>query len=213
MSCRKNSSSRLWRHDPSMTDELEDLTLVTQPSEQKLNDRQLLDYRNRQEKFVKWCLHLGKKPKKNEGYSPQTLEKRIYRIDQFYRWIWEKEDRYTTDFTTDHADEYMKELVMAGSPDELNESFENPLREDATRDAAANHPITKDQLNRTLGKIQEALVDNLLKFYEIAWVHGGRQNHPFGTQTGVFFAFSPTDLYNRESIRKLDWMNLCSKLQ
>ena len=94
-------------------DELEGLSerLIPGPTKKKLNQRQLVDYRNHREKLVKWCLHLGKNPSRSEGYSPQTLENRIYRIDQFYRWVWEQEGGYTTSITRDHADEYMKELA------------------------------------------------------------------------------------------------------
>ena len=90
-----------------------DGNLIPEPTQEKLNQRQLVDYRNHREKMLKWCLNIGKNPSKSEGYSPHTLENRFYRIDQFYRWVWEHETGYTTNVTTAHADEYMKELAYS----------------------------------------------------------------------------------------------------
>jgi len=78
------------------TDDSAKLTLVPKTSQEKLNRRQLVDYKDHREKLVKWCLNFGKNPKRSEGYSPHTLENRLYRIDQFYRWVWENKDGYTT---------------------------------------------------------------------------------------------------------------------
>lgn len=80
----------------------------------------------------------------------------------------------------------------------------NPLREDCTRDAAADHPVTYDQLDHALGQIQHALEPQLNSFYEEAWLQGGEQNHLVDTPDGVFFGFTPTMLYNREEISDLD---------
>jgi integrase len=91
----------------------DDLTIITQPAEKQLNQRQLLDYRNHREEMVKWCLNFGKNPEKNEGYSPRTIDNRLYRIDQFYRWTWDQRNGYTTDLTPSDADEYMQELAYS----------------------------------------------------------------------------------------------------
>lgn len=90
---------------------LEDLTMVPQPSEEYLNRRQLLDYRTQREECLEWLLAVGKKPAEAEGYAFQTVSNRAYRMDMFYRWVWEQEDRYTADVTHEHADDWLHYLA------------------------------------------------------------------------------------------------------
>jgi site-specific recombinase XerD len=76
-----------------------------------MNPRQLTSYREHRKTLIKWTLDLGKEPKKANGYANATAKTRAKRLDKFYRWVWEHEDRYTENITTDHADRYMKELA------------------------------------------------------------------------------------------------------
>jgi integrase len=90
---------------------VEDVTLVPEPSEEYLGERQLFDYREHRKKCIKWLLGIGKNPDKAEGYAFQTVYNRAYRMDQFYRFVWELEGGYTVQVTHNHADEYMQELA------------------------------------------------------------------------------------------------------
>lgn len=89
----------------------DELTLVPQPSEDYLNKRQLLDYRSRREDCLTWLLAVGKKPDKAEGYAFQTVDNRAYRMDMFYRWVWQQEEGYTTEVTHTHADDWLQYLA------------------------------------------------------------------------------------------------------
>lgn len=93
-------------------DNLEDLTLTTDKTRNHLNQRQLTDYELFREQFAKWMLNLGKNPGKAEGYAKQTTQQRLYRIDKFYRWLWNDQDAYTTDFSTDDCDRFIKEIAV-----------------------------------------------------------------------------------------------------
>jgi site-specific recombinase XerD len=84
------------------------IPLVPGPSREKLNAKQLEDYRIHREQFIKWLLHLGKDPDRARGFSQGTCRRTAYRIDLFYRWVWEDEG-YTVSVTPDHADEYIQE--------------------------------------------------------------------------------------------------------
>lgn len=53
----------------------------------------------------------GKEPEKAEGYAEGTVKPRSYRIDRFYRWVWEQEDGYTVNLMHDHADGWMDHLA------------------------------------------------------------------------------------------------------
>lgn len=83
-------------------------------------------------------------------------------------------------------------------------SLDNPLAEDTTKDAAAEYPVTYEQLDQALAKVQEILVDHINEFYESAWISGGEQNHLADSPEGVFFAFTPTGFANRGEILNLD---------
>lgn len=93
------------------TDPLDGITLVPEPSEELLNKRQYLDYRSERERCLDWLLTFGKDPETADGYAKATVSNRASRMDQFYRWVWEYEGGYTSNLTTDHADEYLKHLA------------------------------------------------------------------------------------------------------
>lgn len=84
-----------------------------------------------------------------------------------------------------------------------NESLENPLAERSTTEAASNHPVTKQQLEKALTQLQSVLETQINKYYDQAWLGGGAQNHLYDTPDGIFFAFSPTWLYNEEHVQEL----------
>lgn len=91
--------------------DLTEFTLVPQPTEARLGERQLVDYRTERKETVKWLLTFGIDPEKAKGYAESTVKNRIYRMDQFYRFVWDQEGQYTTAVTHEHADEWMQELA------------------------------------------------------------------------------------------------------
>lgn len=93
-----------------MTD-LDDLRIVSGPTEERLNERQLVDYRSQREKCLRWLLARGKDPETFDGYALQTVQARGNRLDYFYRWVWDEEGRYVSDVTHDHADEFLEQLA------------------------------------------------------------------------------------------------------
>jgi hypothetical protein len=85
-----------------MTD-LDNLPVVTEASEEYLNHRQLLDYRAEREACLQWLLTFGKDPNRADGYAHGTVKPRAYRMDKFYRFVWEYEGGYTANITHEHA--------------------------------------------------------------------------------------------------------------
>ena len=77
-------------------DKTHGIPLVTEPVEERLNQRQQLDYAEERRDLIQWLIKIGKNPDRGEGYSPNTVKPRSYRMDQFYRWVWNEEDEYTT---------------------------------------------------------------------------------------------------------------------
>jgi len=89
------------------------ITVVTEPAEEYLNPKQLLDYQTEREECLSWLLAFGKNPDKGEGYALGTVKPRAYRMDMFYRWVWKEEGGYTVHITPDHADAWMRHLAQA----------------------------------------------------------------------------------------------------
>lgn len=87
------------------------IPLVSGPTAARLNERQLVDYRAERRDCLDWLLALGKAPDEGAGYAHGTVEPRSHRMDFFYRWVWEREGRYTAEITPDHADAWMRALA------------------------------------------------------------------------------------------------------
>ncbi|MFC5278888.1 tyrosine-type recombinase/integrase [Halorubrum rubrum] len=95
-----------------MTEHVENIVVIPEKSRNYLNNRQSLDYRSHRKQLIKWAITLGKDTEKAEGYAHETVRARSYRLDRFYRWIWQNQtDGYTLEITTEHADEYLKYLA------------------------------------------------------------------------------------------------------
>lgn len=92
-------------------EKIDGIKIVPNPTQDELGARQLVDYRKHREKMLEWLLNEGKNPDENQGYSSGTIKRRAYRIDQFYRWVWKQEGKYTTQITQRHADDYIEELA------------------------------------------------------------------------------------------------------
>jgi integrase len=91
---------------------------VPKPTKEQLTDRQLEDYTEHRVRLISWMENLGKSPEQGEGYAQDTVNGRAYRLDAFYRFVWEEEGRYTTQVTHDHADEWMRKLAYGDTSQE-----------------------------------------------------------------------------------------------
>jgi integrase len=94
-----------------MSDGVKSYPIVSNPTSNQLNERQLVDYRGHRERFQDWLTHFGKDPEKATGYSPYTTRDTMYRTDRFWRWIWSENDGYTLSIGHDHADDYLKDVA------------------------------------------------------------------------------------------------------
>lgn len=91
----------------------QEFPVVTGPSEEYLNDLELVLYREWRSDFVDWLRYAGKDPDRAEGYADATVTKTAYRTGQFLRWAWDKEDGFTLSVTVNHANAYMKEITYS----------------------------------------------------------------------------------------------------
>ena len=93
--------------------DISDLPIVTEPADDYLNPRQRLDYENERKTCLKWLLTFGKNPAKGEGYAFGTVRPRSYRMDKFYRWVWDQEDGYTANVRPEHGEKWLRHLAQA----------------------------------------------------------------------------------------------------
>lgn len=105
------------------------LKLVPAPTERRLNQRQLLECETHRETYLTWLYHLGKDPQNADGYSRSTVTRDAYRIDQFYRWVWDQHGGYTTAITHEHANDYVDHLAYGdGSNSHKDRCVKAPKR-------------------------------------------------------------------------------------
>jgi len=95
------------QEDPT-NQKINGIPLITGPAQKHLNQRQIIDYAEERRDLINWALQTGKDPDRGEGYSKATFRPHSYRIDQFYRWIWNENDGYTTQITPDDAESYFE---------------------------------------------------------------------------------------------------------
>ncbi|GAD52989.1 hypothetical protein MBEHAL_1749 [Halarchaeum acidiphilum MH1-52-1] len=87
------------------------------------------DYESFKRGFMEWLLTEGKNTYRGRGYSDSTVEHTHYKIDEAYRWKWEKTGEYTTEFTPEDATELIGFMVKRTShPDRYIYGFEKSIR-------------------------------------------------------------------------------------
>jgi len=102
----------------SSENKVDGIVLVPEGTEEYLNPRQEVTYREHRRELAEWLLALGKNPEKAEGYSYSTAKNRMNRLDLFYRFVWDRKGRYVQDLTVEHADAWMRHLAT----EEMKES-------------------------------------------------------------------------------------------
>jgi site-specific recombinase XerD len=109
--------------------ELNGITLVPEQSRQYCNQRQLVDYRQHRETFIKWLLTLGKDPDHGEGYAHATARRRACDCDVFYRWLWtDRNGSYTLAVDHADADAYCQELALGDHSDSHRANIQKSLK-------------------------------------------------------------------------------------
>jgi len=109
--------------------EIQGVTLIPEDSRAYLNQRQLIDYRDFREQWIKWLLTLGKDPEKGKGYAQATARRRACDTDVFYRWCWQNQtDGYTLDIEHDHADAYSQHLALEDYSDTHRANIQKSLK-------------------------------------------------------------------------------------
>jgi len=87
------------------------IVLLTEEASKFLNPREEIAYKEHRRELAEWMLNLGKDPAKAEGYSYSTAKNRMNKLDLFYRWVWDEEQRFIQDLKIEHAEAWMRDLA------------------------------------------------------------------------------------------------------
>jgi len=96
---------------PIPSDEAFSFPLVSQRSLEDLSDFGMSmeeDYRDFKHDVLAWLVNYGKDPEGREGLARTTIKSTHYKLETIFRWLWRDEGGYTTDFTPDHADRFIR---------------------------------------------------------------------------------------------------------
>lgn len=102
---------------------------VSEPAFEQLNKRQAKDYDHHLGDLHSWMKTEGKNPVKYEGNSEDGADNYMRRLDQFYRWVWQEYDGYTTHITHEQANEFVDQLAK----DEITTRTNEPYGETSKR--------------------------------------------------------------------------------
>ncbi|WP_277541314.1 tyrosine-type recombinase/integrase [Haloarcula laminariae] len=94
-------------------DKYENVVLISVPSHEYLNERQVIAYKNHRKKLIKWLKREGKDPESLEGYAHDTARNYATIIDRVHRYVWDHRGGFTLDVTHDDGEEYLKEQKLA----------------------------------------------------------------------------------------------------
>jgi len=111
-----------------MIDSIDESWLTTEESEEMLSPREVEMYRTHRRDLLKWMLNQGQNPAAGVGYAEETVENRSYRLDLFYRWVWDVENGYTENITTSHANSYLKYLHPQSYSQAYKAAFQKAIR-------------------------------------------------------------------------------------
>jgi integrase len=96
-----------------MTRTLDDITLVPEPTANRLDATERTRYQQYRKRLRDWLDTMGKNPDRAEGYALSTVKTRMARVDKFMRWTWmNATDGFTLQVTAAHADTYMEALAQ-----------------------------------------------------------------------------------------------------
>jgi len=68
-----------------MSNRINDIPLVPEPSAARLDERKQEDYRAHRRQLVEWLLAFRKDPETADGYAHRTILNTVQRLDIFYR--------------------------------------------------------------------------------------------------------------------------------
>ena len=84
------------------------------------------DYHDFKKEVLSWLATYGKHPEKGQGLAETTLQSTHHKLEIVFRWLWEDEDAYTTEFTPDHADRFIRLLNLSELSDSARFTDHSP---------------------------------------------------------------------------------------
>ena len=105
---------------------------VAEATKERLEDFSALlgdDYHEFKQDFLKWLLTEGKNTYKQQGYADATVRTTHYKVEEAYRWLWERDGSYTKELTPEDATELIEFVVRHTThPDSYAYTFEKSIK-------------------------------------------------------------------------------------
>lgn len=105
---------------------------VAQETEEMLEEFSPLvvrDFRQFKEDFLRWLLTEGRDTYRREGYSETTVKTTHYKVDETYRWLWERDGEFTKELSPEDATDLIDFLMRkTPHPDQYVYTFEKCIR-------------------------------------------------------------------------------------
>lgn len=112
----------------SAENKVDGIVLISEDAQEYLNPRQEIAYREHRRDIAEWMLSIGKNPKKAEGYAHETAKTRMNRLDLFYRFVWNRDGRYTQEMTPQHADAWMRWLARQDYDESTKNQYQKSVK-------------------------------------------------------------------------------------
>jgi integrase len=96
-------------HTPELP--LPPVSKLTRERLQPYGDVIASDYEDYKRDFLQWLLARGKNTYKNKGYAETTVKHTSYKVDEAYRWKWDRDEEYTTEFRPETASELIEFMI------------------------------------------------------------------------------------------------------
>jgi hypothetical protein len=92
----------------------EGVVLIYEPTEEYLNPRQRIAYREHRRKYIDWLANEGKDPDALEGYAEATYTNFANITCKFHRFAWNRTGSFTLTLSHELAEQYLKDQKKSG---------------------------------------------------------------------------------------------------
>ena len=80
------------QHSADNTDNVEDNVNITDQTIQLLSEREQVLFRTQLSEFYSWMLTTGKDVENRDGLAVETAEKKLFRCEELFRFVWESDE-------------------------------------------------------------------------------------------------------------------------
>jgi len=104
------------------------IRIVPESPEERLTDKQFVDYHEYRKNLLSYLLQMGKNREQAQGYSAYTIYADNYRMVAFDEWVWDRADEYKIPPTQDDASAHLQEIALTDRSQTSKGKIQEALR-------------------------------------------------------------------------------------